>query len=124
MRVRILVMAVVLALLAAETEAADRQLTPHAVGWEHYFSVTWERSQWRGRPWLSGHIFSHYGMRATRVQLLVDGLDASGRVVSQRVEWLGRSLPGFERTYFAVPIPGPASSYRVRLFAFDFVQGP
>jgi hypothetical protein len=39
------------------------------------------------------------------------------------VEWLGGgNLPGFARTYFEVPIRHRASSYRVSVFAFDFVQ--
>jgi hypothetical protein len=31
-------------------------------------------------------------------------------------------VPVFSRTYFEVPAPGPASSYRVSVFAFDFIQ--
>lgn len=121
-RVRVLVMAALLTVLAAETEAAARILTPHAVGWEHYFRVTWKTFEWRGRPYLRGYVLSAYGVTATRVQLLVDGLDASGHVVTQRVEWLGSTVPGFSHAYFEIPVPGPASSYRVRVFAFDFVQ--
>jgi len=57
------------------------------------------------------------------VQLLVDSLDASGKIVAQRVEWLGGSnLPGFSTTYFEVPIRDKAASYVVRVYAFDFVQ--
>ena len=42
---------------------------------------------------------------------------------AQRVEWLvGSNLPGFSRTYYEVPIRAPAASYRVSVFAFDFVQ--
>ena len=122
MRVRVLAMAAWLTLLAAETDAAAQNLTPHFVGWERYFSVTWETSEWRGQPYLSGYILNQYGATATRVQLLADGLDSSGQVVAQRVEWLGSTVPGFSRTYFEIPIPGPASSYRVRVFAFDFLQ--
>ncbi|MBI3635240.1 MAG: hypothetical protein HY216_03335 [Candidatus Rokubacteria bacterium] len=122
MRMRVLVMAALLTVLAAETAAAAQSLTPHIVGWERYFNVTWETSEWRGRPYLSGYVLSQYGATATRVRLLVDGLDSSGRVVAQRVEWLGSTVPGFSRVYFEVPIPGPASSYRVRVFTFDFLQ--
>jgi hypothetical protein len=115
-------MAVLLTVLAAETAAAAQSLTPHIVGWERYFSVTWETSEWRGRPYLSGYVVSEYGATATRVRLLVDGLDSSGRVVAQRVEWLGSTVPAFSRVYFEVPIPERASSYRVRVFTFDFLQ--
>jgi hypothetical protein len=85
--------------------------------------VSWERFERRGQPYLSGYIVSSYGVTATGVQLLVDGLDSSGQIVAQRVEWLGGSnLPGFSRSYFEVPIRQQASSYRVSVFAFDFVQ--
>lgn len=122
MRVRGLVMATLLTVLAVEAEGANRYLTPHAVGWERHFSVTWESFEWRGRPYLSGYVHSQYGATATRVQLLVDGLDPSGQIVAQRVEWLGGPVSGFSRRYFEVPVPGPASTYRVRVFAFDFLQ--
>ena len=68
-------------------------------------------------------IVNSYGVMANRVQLLVDSLDSSGQIVAQRVEWLvGSNLPGFSRTYYQVPIRAPAASYRVSVFAFDFVQ--
>lgn len=123
MRVRMLVIAVLVGMLAAASEAPAQSLTPHFPGWERYFTVSWEPFDRRGQPYLSGYIVSSYGVTATRVQLLVDSLDSSGQIVAQRVEWLGGSnLPGFSRTYFEVPIRQQASSYRVRVFAFDFVQ--
>lgn len=123
MRVRALVIAVLVGTLAAATHVAAQPLTPLVPGWERYFAVSWERFDRRGQPYLSGYIVSSYGVTATRVQLLVDSLDSSGGIVAQRVEWLGGSnLPGFSRTYFEVPIRQQASSYRVSVFAFDFVQ--
>jgi len=123
MRLRILVIAVVVGMLAGSTRVAAQSLTPHFPGWERYFTVSWEPFERRGQPYLGGYIVSSYGVTATRVQLLVDSLDSAGRIVAQRVEWLGgSSLPGFSRTYFEVPIRQPASGYRVSVFAFDFVQ--
>ncbi len=123
MRVRALVIAVLVGTLAAATHVAAQPLTPLFPGWERYFAVSWEPFDRRGQPYLSGYIVSSYGVTASRVQLLVDSLDSSGRIVTQRVEWLGGSnLPGFSRTYFEVPIRQQASSYRVSVFAFDFVQ--
>jgi len=118
-----LVIAVLVGTLAAASEAPAQSLTPHFPWWERYFTVSWEPFDRRGQPYLSGYVVSSYGETATRVQLLVDSLDASGQIVAQRVEWLGGSnLPGFSRTYFEVPIRQQAPSYRVRVFAFDFVQ--
>jgi hypothetical protein len=123
MRVRVLVIGTLLGMLAAATEAPAQPLTPTFPGWERYFSVSWEPFQRRGQPYLGGYIVSSYGVTATRVQLLVDSLDSSGKIVAQRVEWLGGSnLPGFSSTYFEVPVRQQASRYRVSVFAFDFVQ--
>jgi len=123
MRVRVLVIGALLGLLTATAAAPAQPLSPNFPGWERYFSVSWEPFERRGQPYLGGYIVSSYGVTATRVQLLVDSLDSSGRIVAQRVEWLGGSnLPGFSTTYFEVPIRQQASRYRVSVFAFDFVQ--
>ena len=122
MRARVLVMAALLGVLAAERDVAAQHLAPHHPGWERYFAVTWEAFEGGGRRQLSGYVTSQYGASAGRVQLLVEGLDASGQIIAQRVEWLGGDVGPFSRRYFEVPVPGPASSYRVRVFAFDFLQ--
>ena len=123
MRVRILVIAAVVAILAAAIDAPAQSLAPTSPGWERYFAVSWEPFERRGQPYLGGYIVSSYGVTATRVQLLVDSLDSSGQIVAQRVEWLsGSNLAGFSSTYFEVPIRQQASRYRVSVFAFDFVQ--
>jgi hypothetical protein len=123
MRRRVFAITAVVSVLAAATGVAAQTLAPHLPGWERYFTVSWEPFERRGQPYLGGYLVSSYGVMATRVQLLVDSLDASGQIVGQRVEWLpGGNLPGFSRTYFEVPIRQRASSYRVSVYAFDFVQ--
>jgi hypothetical protein len=122
MRVRGLLVTALLTVLLAQTDLAAQLLTPLSPGWERYFDVSWEPFERRGRPRLSGYVVSKYGATATRVKLLVESLDSAGRVVAQRVEWLGDAVPVFSRTYFEVPVPEPAPSYRVSVFAFDFIQ--
>jgi hypothetical protein len=123
MRRSVLAITALLSLLATATGVAAQSLTPHSPGWERYFTVSWEPFERRGKPYLNGYIVSNYGVTATRVQLLVDSLDSSGQIAGQRVEWLsGGNLPGFARTYFEVPIRQRAATYRVSVFAFDFVQ--
>jgi hypothetical protein len=96
--------------------------TPLVLGWEQFFKVTWEASERNGRRYADGYVFNDWGFTATRVQLLVDGLDSSGHIVSQRVSWLGQSIPPGSRVYFDVPAPQPAVNYRVSVFAFDWLQ--
>ena len=124
MKLRVLVIAALVGMLATLTSAAAQPLTPHFPGWERYFTVSWEQPfERRGQTYLRGYIVNSYGVTATSVQLLVDSLDSSGQIVAQRVEWLvGSNLPGFSTTYFEVPIRQQASRYRVSVFAFDFVQ--
>ena len=122
MQVRVLLTVALLGVLTAEGDAAAQHLTPHQPGWERYFGVTWETSERGGRPHLRGYVTSQYGAQAWRVQLLVESLDSSGQVVAQRVEWLAGDVAPFSRRYFEVRVPGPASSYRVSVFAFDFIQ--
>src|SRR5713226_1418905 len=92
-----------LALMPASSGAAAKPLEPLVVGSENVIQLQWQAVQHRGRPVLSGYIEndSLYGM--TRVRLLVEA--PAG-------------------TFFEVPAPpGPATSYRVRVFAFDRYEG-
>lgn len=95
---------------------------PLVYGWEQFFRITWEPFERRGRPYLGGYVSSDWGLTAMRVQLLVDALDASGHVVTQRVHWLGQPIPPGARVYFEVPAPQAAPGYRVTVFAFDGLQ--
>jgi hypothetical protein len=57
---------------------------------------------------LSGYVVNKYGATATRVKLLVERLDSAGRLVAQRVEWLGDAVP-----VFSLPAPGDAAGRRL-----------
>src|SRR3990170_7727632 len=48
-----------------------------AVGWEKFFALDWEAAAHRGRPVVRGHVVNEYGAPATRIQLLVEGLDGA-----------------------------------------------
>jgi hypothetical protein len=122
MRVWGLVTAALLGVLAGSADVAAQRLTPHVPTWQHYFTVSWETFDRRGRPHLSGYVVNQYGSPAGRIQLLVESLDSSGQIVAQGVEWLGGDVGPFQRRYFEVPVPQPASSYRVSVFAFDPLQ--
>jgi hypothetical protein len=108
--------------LGSARDSDSQSLTPTFLGWERYFSVSREPFERRGEPYLRGNIVSSYRATVMRMQVLVDTLDASGRINVQRVEWLGSNLPGFSSPYFEVPIRKRGAAYRVSVYAFDFVQ--
>lgn len=47
---------------------------------ERFFDVAWESGEWNGRPVVRGSLLNRYGDYAIRVQLLVEGLDATARL--------------------------------------------
>src|SRR5262245_5741275 len=107
---------------AAPLGAVDRLLTTLMPGWEQFFMLDWQVSQGRNQPLVWGHIFNDWGMPAARVQLLVEGLDAQGKIVGQKVHWLGSTLSPGIKDYFEVPVPWQAPTHRVSVFAYDWVQ--
>jgi len=95
------------------------ELRAFSPGWERFFTLTWQTGQQNGRPVVSGAVRNQYGATAIRVQLLVEAIDDKGGVVSQRVVWLGDSIEPYDTAIFKVPV-GPAASYRVSIFAYDW----
>jgi hypothetical protein len=123
MRRHVLAILALLSVVQPVNGVTAERLSPLLPGWERFFTVSWEPIERRGEPYLGGYVVSHYGVTATRVQLLVESLDAAGQTTGQQVEWLsGGNVPGFSRAYFEVPVRQRASSYRVSVFAYDFVQ--
>ncbi|HSF05311.1 MAG TPA: FxLYD domain-containing protein [Methylomirabilota bacterium] len=113
-----------LLLLAASpvcTSAAP-PLSPLVVDWESYFRLDWQTAQARGRTVVRGTIQNTSTYRARRIQLLIEGVDTSGAIVNQRVEWLGSDLMPGDHLFFESPVGGPAASYRVSVFAFDAIR--
>jgi hypothetical protein len=97
-------------------------LSPLMVNWPSYFRIEWQTAQARGRTVIQGTLYNTSTRRTGRVQLLIDGLDASGAVVNQHVEWLGTELMPGDHVAFQSPTSGPAASYRVSVFAFDPIK--
>ena len=102
--------------------APSRELPSTQPGWERYFTITWQPGTQSGRNVVSGTVQNRYGATASRVQLLVEGLDDKGGILSQRVVWLGGNIGPFETAPFDVRVE-PAASYRVTIFAYDQGRG-
>jgi hypothetical protein len=113
---------VALSLLAATLSVAAEPLQPLVVDWEQYFRVESQSVSRDGRALVTGTLWNTTTWGARRIQLLVEGLDAGGRVVDQQVVWLGVNLTAGAHAYFEVPVRG-APSHRVSVFAFDSGRG-
>ena len=123
MRKNPVTVSLLLALLMVTTlGAAARPLTPLVLGWEQFFKLDWQVDDRKQQPLVWGHLLNDWGMPASRIQLLVEGLDPSGAIVGQKVAWFGSILTPGTRAYFEVPVPWKAPNYRVSVFAFDWVQ--
>jgi hypothetical protein len=115
-----LALALVAALVPGLVHA--QRLTPLVVGWEQFFKIESETVQRRGKVRVAGYVTNESGFAASRMRLLIDGLDASGQIVGQYVAWVPSPRPGpGGRVYFEEPAPAGVS-YRVSVFEYDWVQ--
>lgn len=105
--------------------SAGGLVEPHIPGWERWFRVQWQLAERGGRPVVQGSVRNESPYTMTAVQLLVEALDASGRVVAQQVAWAASgSLEPFSRTWFDVRAPATAPQYRVRIYSFERLEAP
>ena len=95
-------------------------LQPLNVGWQQFFRVQWDRSEFRGRPIVEGYVTNVWGFWARNIQLLVNGYDGTGTLVGQLVGWGPYSIPPGGRVYFNLPVP-PAAVYEVAIFSWNWV---
>ena len=109
-------------MVSAASGSSAAMLRPLTVGWENYFTIDWTTEAERGRPVVHGHIRNTWGFAATNVRLLVEGVSDRGEVLGQTVSWLGTQLTPGTTAPFEVAIDGQAPSYRVSVFAFDWLQ--
>ena len=92
-------------------------------GWESKFSIAWKSEPARdGTNRVYGRIASHYGQYASPFRVLGMAVDASGKVVGQRVEWVPGGVPGFTQVYFEIGHLAAAASYRVTVWDYTFVE--
>jgi len=88
-------------------------------------TVNWEAIQdTRGRPLIVGHILT-YGAKSGYCvpRLLVETLDAQGRVVAQNMGFIPGYVGIFDNVYFEEPIRAPGPEYRVSIASWDKCAG-
>lgn len=99
--------------------AAEKLIEPLVVGWERYFTFEWEVVERRGQPVVRGYVTNDSPYTVSRIQLFLDALDGTGRVVAQEVKWVPGTLTAFSRAYFEIPAQQRANTYRVRMLGYD-----
>ena len=97
--------------------------TTAMIGWENYFRVDWTAQEKPGGREIDGYVYNKYGQPMSNVQILAQGLDATGNVVGQKLEWVPGIVPALNRSYLRVAGLPPANAYRVSVWGFDIVQG-
>ena len=110
---------------------SQKLIEPHMPGWERWFKLDWETGEHRGHPVVKGYLYNASPKTVSDVQLLVDALDSTGAILSQKVEWVpGSQMEPFSRRYFVADVPLVAiapqqpAQYRVRVYSYSEVQAP
>ncbi len=73
----------------------------------------------KGTPVYSGYIYNDGGGGVANVRLLIEVLDAEGKVVDQVQATARGSMLARDRLYFEAPLPATGASYRVRVQSWD-----
>ena len=122
MRGRRAVAAMVLALMLAPLPGSSQeQLRPLVAEWETMFRVEPSVIDQRG-PRVTGHVVNQSGLATKRIRLLVEAVEG-GRVIGQRVSWLGTDLGPGSRAYYTAEVPASASAYRVSVYDYEIKFG-
>jgi len=93
-------------------------------GWQSKFSLDFKVQPSKdGTNILYGQIYSHYGQFASRFRVLGMAVDASGKVIAQRIGVVPGGVPGFTQVYFEIDKMVAAASYRVTVWDYSFIEG-
>jgi hypothetical protein len=117
----ILVLAGVLSSHAVHAQG-DRTTIPGNVG---TITLDWRATQDRaGRPLIAGHVITYGGMSGyCRTVLLIETLDAEGRVVAQSIGYIPGYVGGYDNVYFEEPVRTPGPNYRVSIGSWNKCAG-
>jgi len=85
---------------------------------DRYFRIEYQVEASATRPVVSGYVYNmHPGLPVDRMQLVIEALDASGKVVGTSSTW----IPAVYRPATAATSARP--SYRVQVLFFDSGKG-
>jgi len=87
---------------------------------DRYFRIEYQVEPRAAQPVVSGYVYNlHPGLPADRMQLAIEALDASGKVVGSSSTSVLGGVPIANRGYFSAPVV-PAASYRVQVLFLDW----
>ena len=90
---------------------------------DRYIRIDYQVEPSAVQPVVSGYVYNlHPGLPADRMQLAIEALDASGKVVGSSSTWVLGGVPIANRGYFSAPVV-PAASYRVQVLFLDWGKG-
>jgi len=89
---------------------------------DRYFRIKYQEAN-AARPVVSGYVSNmHPGLPVDRMQLAIEALDASGKVVGTSSTWIPGGVPAGNRSYFSASVV-LATSYRVQVLFFYWGKG-
>ena len=104
--------------LIATGSAAAANYTQETL--DRYLRIEYQVEPSAAQPVVSGYVYNlHPGLPADRMQLAIDALDASGKVVGSSSTWILGGVPIGNRGYFSAPVVR-AASYRVQVVFLDW----
>lgn len=112
-----------LVILALALGTSQARHPPYAFAeGERDFRVAWEQRQTKRGSAIAGYVYNDAGTAASRVSVLVEGLDGTGHPVNATIGYVIGIVPALGRAYFEVRVPS-AVSYRVSIASFDWMKG-
>jgi hypothetical protein len=116
MKPRTLAPVLLLCLVIGGAVAALAQST---VDPDRFFGLEWAGGERRGRPNVNGYIVNNYRVRAANMRLVIDSLDAGGKVIDTTSGFVADVPPG-ARVYFEVPVKQKTPRYRVTITGWEW----
>jgi hypothetical protein len=105
----------------AEPDVATQQNAGQGLA-ERFFHVEWSAGPaGRDQSRIVGYVYNDYREDAVNVQLRINELDESGRIIASVLQPVGDTIRGGSRAFFDARIPGNGASYRVAVASFDFM---
>jgi hypothetical protein len=117
---RVSLAAIALTLTAAAGAAAQDSGLGAGTPESRYFRVDSAVAAGRHGLQVQGYVYNVYDAHAQRVQLRVEELDATGRVLETRTVLVPLDVPARGRAFFAAPAPAGTASARVSVLSFEW----